>query len=191
MLVEGFARRSDDLRSWEAPIPIFDEAVWRSALTRTEDGWLWAVCAAHSDALEPYTSADWLAGYSVIDGRRYKHMSELRVAVSRDGSAWQEQGRLAVSGQSSGLWVFPVSGGAIGIGVQFNNRFMKWFALSRSSELQEIPSSLELQTDSSDVIFFVRDERILCLRPVFDFFTEQRTVLLGAGSRRLFEGFTP
>ncbi len=201
MLVErGLARHSADLRSWEAPLPVLDEDVWRSCLARTADGRSWAVCVTDSDVREPYTSADWLAGYSVVDGRRYKHMCELRVAASRDGFAWEEGGRAVLSGQSSGLWAFPLApdvpdaGEGLGIAVQFNNRFMRWFAVSRSGELREISSShssLELQTDSGDAVFFVRDGRILSLRPVFDYFTEQRTVLLGAGSRRLFEDFVP
>ncbi len=192
MLVEGgLARHSDDLRNWEAPLRIFAQDAWRSCLTRTEDGRLWAVYVADSDALEPYTPADWLAGYFVLDGRRYKHMCAVHVAVSRDGRAWEERGEVTLSGQSSGLWAFPIADGAIGIGVQFNSRFMKWFALSRSGELREIPSSLELPTDSRDVTFFVRDGRILSLRPVFDHFGEQRTVLLGAGSRKLFEDLLP
>jgi len=192
MLVErGFARHSEDLRSWTAPVRVFGQDAWRSALTRTEDGWAWAVCLTDSDALEPYDPADPLTGYFVIDGRRYRHVCELRVAASRDGLAWEERGKITLPGQGSGLWAFPLPAGALGIGVQFNARFMRWFTLPSSGGLREIPSSLELQTDSPAAVFFVRDGRILSLRPVFDYFREQRSVLLGAGSRRLFEEFGP
>jgi TolB-like protein len=192
MLVErGFARRSGDLRHWDRPLRILERDAWRSALSRTADGWAWAVCLADSEVLEPYTPADRLCGYFVIDGKRYRHTCALRVAASRDGRAWEERGRLTLAGQGSGLWAFPLSGDAIGIGVQFNARFMRWFALSSSGGLREIGSALELQTDSPEAVFFAREGRILSLRPVFDYFGEQRTVLLGAGSRRLFEEFAP
>jgi hypothetical protein len=98
---------------------------------------------------------------------------------------------VTLSGQGSGLWAFALDTGAIGIGVQFNGRFVRWFVASRSGELREIRSSLELPSDSSEAVFRVHDGRVLCLRPVFDYFTEQRSVLLGAGSRRLFQELTP
>jgi hypothetical protein len=113
------------------------------------------------------------------------------VAATRDGVAWEERGRVALPGQGSALWAFPLPGGAIGIGVQFNSRFIRWFARSRSGGLREVSSSLELQTDSPEAAFFARDGRVLSLRPAFDFFGEQRSVLLGAGSRALFQELAP
>jgi TolB-like protein len=191
MLVEpGFARSSEDLRTWGPPARVFDEDAWRSALARTEDGWAWAVCLTDSDALEPYDPTDRWTGYFVIDGKSYKHTGELRVAATRDGRAWEERGRVTLSGQGSGLWAFPLGDAAIGIGVQSNARFMRWFVASRTG-LSEVRSALDLQLDSSAAVFSVHDGWILCLRPVFDHFAEQQSVLLGAGSRRLFEELGP
>ena len=189
LLDGGSTRRSDDLRSWEGPTRVFERDAWRSRLTKTDDGRVWAVYQTWSDVREPYTAADWLTGYYVTDGKRYKHMSEIHVARTRDGVEWQEYASVVLPGQGSGLWAFPVSDRAIGIGVQFNSRFMKWFTTSRPETLQAIPSSVELMCQSDDVTVFAGDGLIACLCPVFDHFAAQQTVLMGVGSRRLFEGF--
>jgi hypothetical protein len=189
LLDHGQIRRADDLRSWGPPIQVFDRGAWNGRLTKTGDGRLWAVYQTVSGVREPYEATDRLTGYYVTDGVRYKHMCEIHVAHSLDGIEWREFSKVVLPGQGSGLWAFPLADGRIGIGVQFNSRFMKWFATARSNTLRAIPSSLELMCQSGDASVFASDGRVACLAPMFDHYDTQRTVLLGAGSRRLFEDF--
>ena len=189
LLDQGQIRSSDDLRSWGPPTQVFDPGSWDGRLTKTEDGRLWAVYQTGSDVREPYEAADWLAGYYVTDGERYKHMCEIHVAQSLDGLEWREFAKVVLPGQGSGLWAFPLADGSVGVGVQFNSRFMKWFATTRSNALRAIPSSLELMCQSGDAFVFASDGQVACLAPMFDHYDAQRTVLLAAGSRRLFEDF--
>lgn len=189
LLDNGQIRRSDDLRSWGPPTQVFDPGAWYGCLTKTEDGRLWAVYQTVSDVREPYEATDWLTGYYVTDGKRYKHMCEIHVAYSLDGIEWREFSKVVLPGQGSGLWAFPLADGRIGIGVQFNSRFMKWFATARSNTLRAIPSSLELRCHSAGASVFASDGQVACLVPMFDHYDTHRTVLMGVGSRRLFEDF--
>ena len=189
LLEDGDARYSDDLVEWCAPVEIFAGDVQRPSLTATDDGRLWAVYTSVADVLEPYTADDWLCGYYVVDGKRYKHMSTLHVASSRDGNLWTEQATSTFSGQGSGLWCFPLSERSIGIGVQFNGRFMRWFATGRRATLREVRSTLELFCAPQGVRFFAQGGRILSLRPGRDTATEREALVLGVGSRTLYEEF--
>ena len=49
---------------------------------------------------EPYTDADWLHGYFVTDGKRYRHVTELQVSHSADGTDWQPAGTVVVPGSA-------------------------------------------------------------------------------------------
>jgi len=191
LLDRGQVRRADELESWGPPLQVFGRDAFDGRLAQTEDGRLWAVYQTPSGVREPYEAADWLTGYYVADGQRYKHMCEIHVAHSLDGVEWREFSKVVLPGQASGLWAFPLADGRIGIAAQFNGRFMKWFATAPSNTLRAIPSSLELMCPSGDAAVFASDGRVACLVPVFDHHDTQRSVLLGVGSRRLFEGFQP
>jgi hypothetical protein len=190
LLQNGFARRSEDLRTWSEPVALFEGEIWRTCLTESDEGVLWAACVAGPDELVPYRAdtpmGDALAGYFVVDGVRYKHVCELRVAASLDGIEWTERGRILLSGQAGGLWALAVPGAEIAVALQFNGRFLKWF-LSSPRGLEEAPSPVELLCTAEGVAFYAREGSIWCLRPVLDAYEGQRNAVLRMGSGSLFE----
>ena len=68
-----------------------------SPSSRRRDGTVWAVYESSSPELQAYTQDDWLHGYFVIDGKRYRHVTELRVSRSVDGIEWEAAGTRDVS----------------------------------------------------------------------------------------------
>jgi hypothetical protein len=185
LLAQGFVRRSEDLRHWGPAVLGLPPHTDRNRLTRTADGMLWAVYEAPSDAREPYAEHDWLHGYFVIDGKRYRHSTELRVARSRDGLRWTPVGTRVLPGQASGLWVFPIAEGRIGIARGFNNLFVKWFTVAEDGALRDVEADLRLMNQSETSGFFARRGSLVCIRPNFDFESQQE-VLLGMSSRDLY-----
>ncbi|MFQ5656097.1 MAG: FlgO family outer membrane protein [Candidatus Methylomirabilales bacterium] len=188
LLAQGFVRYSDDLRNWGPPQKVIPHDLYRNRLVKTRDGTVWAVYENSSDERQPYRPDDWLHGYFVVDGKRYRHVTELHVSHSLDGIHWQAAGKIVFPGQPSGLWAFPVSERQIGIAVAFNNLFMKWLTTSRHGDLRLIDSQLQIMHHSEEAEFFVRDSSIICVRPVFDF-EKQKPLLLGMISRTLYERF--
>ena len=188
LLAQGFVRHSKDLRSWGPPQKVIPQDLYRNRLVKTRDGTLWAVYENSSDELQPYTPDDWLHGYFVVDGKRYRHVTELRVSRSADGVHWERAGKTVFPGQPSGLWAFPVSEGQIGIAVAFNNLFAKWLTASRFGGLRWIETELEVMHQSEEAEFFAADTVLTCIRPVFDF-EKQKAMLLATSSRALYERF--
>jgi TolB-like protein len=186
LLAQGFARYSEDLRNWGPPRKILPQDLHRNRLVKTRDGTVWAVYESSSDERQPYTPDDWLHGYFVVDGRPYRHVTELRVSRSVDGVVWQAAGKIVVPGQPSGLWAFPVSDRQVGIAVAFNNRFVKWLTASHARDLRQIESPIPVMQHSDEAEFFVRDASLVCARPVLDL-EAQQPVLLATSSRALYE----
>jgi tetratricopeptide (TPR) repeat protein len=189
LLAQGFMRYSENLRHWGPPQKIIPQDLSRNRLVKTGDGALWAVYEHSSNVLQPYTPDDRLHGYFVVDGKRYRHVTELRASRSVDGVQWQEAGKILVAGQPSGLWAFPVSEGQIGVAVAFNNLFAKWFTASRSRDLRSIDSEGQAMHHAEEAECFVRDSSLVCIRPIFDF-EQQKPMLLATISRALYKEFT-
>lgn len=189
LLAQGFMRYSEDLRHWGPPQRVIPQDLYRNRLVTTRDGTLWAVYENSSDARQPYTPDDWLHGSFGVDGKQYRHVTELRVSRSVDGVQWQAAGTLVFPGQPSGLWAFPVSERQIGIAVAFNNLFAKWLTASRSRDLRPIGSELQVMHHAEEAECFVGDASLICIRPVFDF-ERQKPMLLGMSSRALYRRFT-
>jgi hypothetical protein len=160
--------------------------LYRNRLVKTPDGTIWAVYEHSSQELQPYTPDDRLHGYFMVNGKQYRHVTELRVSRSVDRIHWQEAGKIVFPGQPSGLWAFPVSERQIGIAVAFNNLFVKWLTASRLHDLRRVDSKLQVMHHTEDAEFFVRDSSLICIRPVFDF-DEQKPMLLATSSRALYE----
>jgi hypothetical protein len=189
LLAQGFMRTSQDLRHWGPPQKVIPQDLHRNRLVKTRDGTLWAVYEHSSDDRQPYTPDDWLHGYFVVDGKPYRHVTELRVSRSVDGIHWEEAGTIVFPGQPSGLWAFPVSERQIGVAVAFNNLFAKWFTASRFGDLRPIGSEALVMHHAEEAECFVRDSSLTCIRPVFDF-EQQKPMLLATSSRALYRRFT-
>ena len=189
LLAQGFMRTSDNLKHWGPPQKAIPQDLHRNRLVKTRDGTLWAVYEHSSDERQPYTPDDWLSGYFVIDGKPYRHVTEVRVSRSVDGVEWHAAGTIVFPGQPSGLWAFPVSERQIGIAVAFNNLFAKWLTASRLGDLRPISSELQVMHHAEEAECFVRDGSLTCIRPLFDF-EQQRPMLLATSSRALYRRFT-
>ena len=188
LLPQGFIRHSENLRFWGPPQKMLRQDLYRNRLLKTRDGTLWAIYANSSEDLQPYTSQDRLHGYFVVNGRRYRHITELCVSRSSDGRTWQEVGKITLPGQPSGLWGFAVSDRAIGIAMGFNNLFVNWFTTSPSGRLRRIESPLQVMHQSEQAHFFVDETSLTCIRPIFDP-GEQQSRLLLTHSRALYEKY--
>jgi hypothetical protein len=187
LLAQGFVRRSNDLRSWGPPRKELPQDFDRNRLLRGQDGTIWAVYESSSPERQPYTDGDWLSGFFVSDGRRYRHMTELRVSRSVDGVAWQDAGALTLPGQPGALWAFAVDERQIGIGLAFNNINTRWFTVSPFENLAQLDVQLPFTQQSDDTAFFVRDARLTCVRPVFDP-AKQKPMLLTTSTNRILGG---
>ena len=168
LLAQGFVRRSNDLRSWSPPRKEIPQDRDRNRLLRGRDGTVWAVYESSSPERQPYTESDWMSGFFVVDGKRYRHVTELRVSRSVDGEEWQDAGTLTLPGQPGALWAFAVDERRIGIGLAFNNLYTRWFTVSPFDDLAQIDVQLPFMQQSDDAEFFVRDGLLTCIRPVFD-----------------------
>ncbi len=186
LLAQGFIRYSDDLRQWGPPQKVIAQDLYRNRLVKTRDGTLWAVYESSSDERQPYTPDDRLHGYFVVGGKRYRHVTEVRISRSTDGLHWQPAGKIVFPGQPSGLWVFPISEQQVGIAVAFNNLFVKWLRVSRFHGVRLVDSELQLMHQSEEVECFARDASLVCIRPILDF-QEQRPMLLATSSRTLYK----
>jgi hypothetical protein len=190
LLAQGFTRFSEDLRNWAQPRKTLPQDLYRNRLLKGRDGVLWAVYETSSSQLQPYTAADWLHGFFVTDGQTYRHVTELRVSRSVDGMQWDPAGEIVVPGQPSGLWAFQIDDRRVGIAVGFNNLYLKWFRASSLGALETVEADLELPNHAdgaSDAAFFVHDDGLTCVRPVFNF-ESQQPVLLAVTSERVFGG---
>jgi hypothetical protein len=191
LLAQGFLRLSDDLKNWGPPRRVIPQDRARNRLLKGKDGTVWAVYETSSEERQPYTEDDWLHGFFVIDGKRYRHVTELRVSRSVDGIEWHDAGKVVVPGQPGGLWAFTIDEHQIGVAAGFNNVFVKWFTVSPLRGLTPIDSQLQLWQQSEEVEFFVRDTSITCIRPIFDFegqapmllVTSTETMLRGVGKK--------
>ncbi|MGH9383618.1 MAG: CsgG/HfaB family protein [Vicinamibacterales bacterium] len=168
LLAQGFVRHSADLRNWGAPRKLIPQDLDRNRLIRARDGTIWAVYENRSPELQPYTEDDWLHGFFVIDGKSYRHVTELRVSRSTDGIKWEDAGKVTLPGQPSGLWAFAIDERRMGIGLGFNNLSTKWFTVSSFGDLAQIDSQIPLMLQSGEAEFFVRGALLTCVRPVFD-----------------------
>jgi TolB-like protein len=188
LLAQGFTRFSRDLRHWAEPRKALPQDLYRNRLLKGRDGVLWAVYETSSSQLQPYTAADWLHGSFVTDGKVYRHVTELRISRSVDGVGWDPAGEIVVPGQPSGLWAFQIDDRDLGIAVGFNNLYLKWFRASSLGALETIDADLLLPNhsdDASGAAFFMLDEGLTCVRPVFNV-ESQQPVLLSVTSERLF-----
>ena len=188
LLAQGFTRFSRDLRNWAQPRKALPQDLQRNRLLKGRDGILWAVYETSSPQRQPYTAADWLHGFFVTDGKAYRHVTEFRVSRSVDGVQWDHAGEIVVPGQPSGLWAFLIDERHLGIAAGFNNLYLKWFRASSLGALEAIDADLRLPNHAdgaSDAAFFIDEEGLTCVRPVFNSDTQQR-VLLAVTSARLF-----
>jgi TolB-like protein len=189
LLAQGFVRRSDDLRHWGPPRKELSHDHDRNRLIRGPDGTIWAVSENSSDERQPYGDADGLSGFFVVDGRRYRHVSELRVDRSADGVTWQSAGTLTVPGQAGALWAFAVDERRIGIGLAFNNLSTRWFTASPAGTLAEVDAELPFMQQSDEARFFVDDGVLTSVRPVFDP-EKRKPMLLATSTGRVWGGST-
>jgi hypothetical protein len=188
LLAQGFTRFSTDLRNWAQARKALPQDLYRNRLLKGRDGVLWAVYETSSSQRQPYTAADWLQGFFVTDGKAYRHVTELRVSRSVDGVQWEPAGEIVFPGQPSGLWAFLIDDRHVGIAAGFNNLYLRWFRASSLGALETIEADLQLpnHTDgASDAAFFIHDEGLTCVRPVFNV-ERQQPVLLAVTSERLF-----
>jgi hypothetical protein len=186
LLAQGFLRRSDDLRTWGPPRRELPQDLGRNRLLQGGDGSVWAIYETSSSERQPYTDADWLSGFFVVDGKRYRHTTELRASRMVDG-AWDDAGRLTLAGQPGGLWALAVDERRIGVGVGFNNLVTRWFAASPFEDLAELDVQLPFLQQSDDAAFFVRDAQLTGVRPILDPAT-QKLMLLATTTSRLWGG---
>jgi hypothetical protein len=184
LLAQGFVRRSEDLRIWGPPRKELPQDRERNRLVRGRDGTVWAIHESSSSELQPYSVADWLSGFFVVDGKRYRHVTELQVSRSADGVAWHAAGKLTLPGQPGALWAFPVSERRIGIGLAFNNLYIKWFTVSPFDDLVALDIQLPFMQQSDEAEFFVHDALMTCVRPVFDP-EKQKPMLLTTSTARV------
>jgi hypothetical protein len=186
LLAQGFVRFSEDLRTWGRPRKALPQDLLENRLIRTRDGRLWAAFETSSPELRPYTGKEVLSGFFVTDGKPYMHLSEIHLAWSRDGIQWHPAGRKTLEGQPSDLWLFPVSDTRIVVAVQFNKAFVRWLTSSDSRTLEEAPSVVDLSAESQAVLYMDK-ERVSCVRPVFDYFDAQRSVVVKMSSKEQLE----
>jgi TolB-like protein len=184
LLAQGFVRRSEDLRIWGPPRKALPQDRERNRLIRGRDGTVWAIYESSSSQLQPYSVADWLSGFFVVDGKRYRHVTELQVSRSVDGVEWHAAGKLTLPGQPSALWAFPVNERRIGIGLAFNNLYTKWFTVSPFDDLEALDVQLPFMQQSDEAEFFVHDALMTCVRPVFDP-EKQKPMLLTTSTARV------
>jgi TolB-like protein len=177
LLAQGFVRVSADLRTWGPPHQALPQDLGRNRLIRSRDGTIWAVYESTSPERQAYTPADWLHGSFVVDGRQYRHVTELRVSRTVDGLAWEPVGSLSFPGQPSALWAFTVDDQRIGIALGFNNLTMNWLTASRFEDLRTTDLELPLVHQSDEAEWFVRDAALTCVRPFLDP-DSQRSMLL-------------
>jgi TolB-like protein len=190
LLAQGFTRFSRDLRNWAAPRKALPQDLHRNRLLKGRDGILWAVYEASSSQFQPNTATDRLHGFFVTDGKAYRHLTEFRVSRSVDGVQWDHAGEIVVPGQPSGLWAFLIDERHLGIAAGFNNLYLKWFRASALGALETIDADLRLpnHTDgASQAAFFIHEEGLTCVRPVFNS-ESQQPVLLSVTSERVFRG---
>ena len=84
------------------------------------------------------------------------------------------------------LWLFAVSETRIAIAVQFNNAFVRWLTSSDARTLHEMTSVVGLKSESQAVLY-AENARVSCVRPVFDYFEAQRSVLVKMSSKEQLE----
>jgi hypothetical protein len=185
LLAQGFVRHSKDLRRWDLPRKTLPQDLLENRLIKTRDGRLWATFETSSPELRPYTGKNWLSGFFVTDGKQYEHLCEIHLAWSRDGIQWHPSGRRTFEGQSSDLWMFALSDARIAIAVQFNRAFMRWLT-SDGRTLHEMPSVVDLKFDSPAVLY-AENARVSCVRSQFDYFEDQRSVLIKMSSKAQME----
>jgi TolB-like protein len=189
LLAQGFVRRSDDMRTWGPPRKELPQDLDQNRIVRGHDGTVWAIYATSSPERQPYTETDWLSGFFVVDGQRYRHVMELRASRSVDGVTWQDAGKVTLPGQSGALWAFAVDEGRIGIGLAFNNLYTKWFDVTRSDALATLDVQLPFMQQSDEAACFVRDAQLTCVRPMLDP-VKQKPMLLVTTSDRVWGGAT-
>jgi hypothetical protein len=187
LLAQGFVRRSNDLRRWGPPRKEIPHDRDRNSLVRGLDGTIWAVSENSSPERQPYTWADWLSGFFVEGGQRYRHVTELRVDRSTDGLTWQPAGTVTLAGQPGALWAFAVDERRIGIGVAFNNLSVSWFTVSPSDTLVQAGAPIPFTQQSDESRFFVDAGVLTSVRPIDDP-EKRRPMLLVTGTARLWEG---
>jgi hypothetical protein len=184
LLAQGFVRLSDDLRTWSPPSKVIPQDLSGNRLVKGGDGTVWAVYENSSPERQPYTSADSLHGYFVVDGKQYRHLTELRVSRSVDGITWKEAGNVTFPGQPSALWAFAIGDRRIGVAVGFNNLSMRWLEASSSGDLRQVDSELPMSHQFEEAEWYVRDGGTTCVRPVFDP-ERQKPMLLSTGTARI------
>jgi hypothetical protein len=182
LLAQGFVRLSQDLRQWGPPRRAIQQELDQNRLVRARDGTVWAVYQNPSRERQPHTAADWLSGFFVMDGKHYRHTTELGVSRSVDGIAWETAGTVTLPGQPSALWAFAVDDRRIGVALSFNRLTMTWFTVSPHEALRQM-GELPFLLQSDEAEWFVRDSELTCVRQVFDP-ERQKPMLLLTGTKR-------
>jgi hypothetical protein len=166
---------------------VFQQDLDRNRLLRSRDGTVWAVYESSSSERQPYTPADWLHGYFVMDGKAYKHVTALHVSRTVDGARWEAAGTITFPGQPSALWAFAVDERRIGIALGFNNLSMRWLTASSFDSLRELDVELPLTHQLDQAEWFVHDAVLSCVRPVLDP-ERQKPMLVQTSTARVFGG---
>jgi TolB-like protein len=183
LLAQGFMRYSDDLRTWGPPVKIVAQDLDRNRLVRRRDGTIWAIYETSSNELHPYRDQDWLHGFHVVDGKRYRHTTELRVSRSHDGVAWEDSGRFSVPGRPGGLWAFELDDRRLGVALGFNNLSMQTFTASPDDGLQATGVELPFMQQSGEAQCLARDGVLTCFRPILDPVSQQPMLLTTTSER--------
>jgi hypothetical protein len=176
LLAGGFVRYSGDLKTWDAPQRLFHQDGWRSHIIRSRDGRIWVI---YANFLREGMKAPLSFPYAIC------------VTSSLDGESWTPTRELVVDQEPSNLWAFPVFDSQIGIVVQYNNIFLKWFVSSDPENFRSLRSPVRLNLTWGQVIeYFSTGRKILCARSALDKREEQDVILVMESeklNRRFFE----
>jgi hypothetical protein len=126
----------------------------------------------------------------MIDGKQYRHSTELIVSRTEDGVRWQPAGKITLPGRPGSLWAFAADERRIGIGLLFNNLYTKWFKVSAAENLAELDLELPFMQQSGEAECFVRDGELTCARPLLDP-ERHKPMLVVTATRRAWGGSTP
>lgn len=175
LLAQGFTRFSRDLKHWRIPRQIFKQDGWRNSIVKSKDERIWVV---YAQFLREKAKPPFHFPYAI------------RVASSIDGKYWEAAKEIFVGEEPSDLWAFPVADSQIGIAVQHNNLYLKWFISLDRENFRKVDSPVNLLLTKGVIEFFPKDGKIFCVRPVHDFVEQQWVVLMMSSKeiyRRLFK----
>jgi hypothetical protein len=170
LLAQGFVRYSNDLKRWSVPEQLFKQDGWRNQIFKGRDGRIWVI---YDQFLREKMKTPLHFPYAIC------------ISSSLDGKSWTTVKQINIGQEPSDFWGFAVGDSQIGIAVQHNNMFLKWFISSDPKNFHEVSSPVRLNLTWGRVIeFFAHTGKIFCARTTADN-TEEQNVLLIMESEKL------